>query len=62
MYIKTFIKKALLPVILAGGMTAFAQTNEMIVQAGKLGAPIQPTMYGLFFEDIFLLFAQALFH
>jgi alpha-L-arabinofuranosidase len=29
-----------------------AQTNEMVVQTNKLGAPIQPTMYGLFFEDI----------
>ena len=29
-----------------------AQTNELIVQAKKLGAEIQPTMYGLFFEDI----------
>ena len=29
-----------------------AQTHEMTVQAGKLGAPIQSTMYGLFFEDI----------
>jgi len=52
MYIENFIKKALLSVVLAGGMNVFAQTNEMIVQAGKPGAPIQPTMYGLFFEDI----------
>lgn len=30
----------------------FAQTNEMVVQINKIGAKIQPTMYGLFFEDI----------
>ncbi len=29
-----------------------AQTNEMVIQTKKLGAEIQPTMYGLFFEDI----------
>ena len=32
--------------------TALAQTNEMIVNMIKTGAEIQPTMYGLFFEDI----------
>lgn len=30
----------------------FAQINEMVVQTNKIGAKIQPTMYGLFFEDI----------
>lgn len=29
-----------------------AQTNELVVQTRKAGAPIQNTMYGLFFEDI----------
>ena len=29
-----------------------AQTNELVVQTKKVGAEIQPTMYGLFFEDI----------
>lgn len=37
---------------LATGMTLQAQTNELVVQTKKLGAEIQPTMYGLFFEDI----------
>ena len=32
------------------GMTA--QTHVMDVTTSKLGAPVQPTMYGLFFEDI----------
>ena len=30
----------------------FAQTNEMVIKTNKPGAEIQPTMYGLFFEDI----------
>lgn len=28
------------------------QVNNMVIQADKLGAPIQSTMYGIFFEDI----------
>ena len=28
------------------------QVNNMVVQANKIGAEIQPTMYGHFFEDI----------
>lgn len=42
---------------LSTGMALHAQTNEMVIQemnisTYKPGAPIQPTMYGLFFEDI----------
>ncbi|MDR3188289.1 MAG: carbohydrate binding domain-containing protein [Prevotellaceae bacterium] len=37
---------------LASGLTASAQVNEMAVDVKKPGAAIQPTMYGLFFEDI----------
>lgn len=37
---------------LAAGSALQAQTNELVIQAGKPGAEIQPTMYGLFFEDI----------
>ncbi len=37
---------------LSVGIAASAQTNEMVIQTKKLGAEIQPTMYGLFFEDI----------
>lgn len=29
-----------------------AQTNRMVIETGKPGAAIQPTMYGVFFEDI----------
>ena len=45
--------KGLLAVLaLAAGSALQAQTNELVIQAGKPGAEIQPTMYGLFFEDI----------
>lgn len=37
---------------LSTSMALHAQTNELVVQTKKLGAEIQPTMYGLFFEDI----------
>lgn len=46
-------KKTLL---LSAGLTAafslFAAENVLTVQTDKTGAPIPPTMYGLFFEDI----------
>ncbi len=34
---------------LSTGMVLSAQTNEMVIHTKKLGAQIQPTMYGLFF-------------
>lgn len=37
---------------LTAGVAAQAQTNELVIQTKKVGAPIQSTMYGLFFEDI----------
>lgn len=38
---------------LAAGVALHAQsTHNLIVQTNKIGAEIQPTMYGLFFEDI----------
>ncbi len=36
----------------AMALTSTAQTNVMEVNTKKLGAPIQSTMYGIFFEDI----------
>ena len=42
----------LMALTLTAGMTLQAQTNEFVIQTKKLGAEIQPTMYGLFFEDI----------
>lgn len=48
--------KGLLAVLaLAAGSALQAQTNELVIQAGKPGAEIQPTMYGLFFEDTIML-------
>ena len=38
--------------LLAFSLTATAQTHVMDVNTQKLGAPVQPTMYGIFFEDI----------
>ena len=37
---------------LASSLTLSAQSHVMEVNTKKVGAPIQPTMYGLFFEDI----------
>jgi hypothetical protein len=34
------------------GLSGLGQTNEMTINAKKVGIEIQPTMYGLFFEDI----------
>ncbi|MDO4163085.1 MAG: alpha-L-arabinofuranosidase C-terminal domain-containing protein [Bacteroides sp.] len=46
-------KKTLLAAMaLTMGMTLQAQTHDFVIQTKKLGAEIQPTMYGLFFEDI----------
>lgn len=37
---------------LCAGLSVSAASNEFVVQTNKVGAPIQSTMYGLFFEDI----------
>src|SRR5574344_2091625 len=37
---------------LAATLQAFSQSHTMELKVKKLGAAIQPTMYGLFFEDI----------
>ena len=34
------------------GAASLAQTHRMDIDLKKVGAPIQPTMYGIFFEDI----------
>ena len=49
------MKTLLTTLALAAGLTAVAQvsdTHELVIQTKKVGAEIQPTMYGLFFEDI----------
>ncbi len=38
--------------LMSAGMACHAQTNTFDINMKKLGAPIQPTMYGIFFEDI----------
>ena len=37
---------------MALAMCVFAQSHQFDINTGKVGAPIQPTMYGIFFEDI----------
>ena len=37
---------------LFSALTLSAQTHVMEVNTKKIGAPVQPTMYGIFFEDI----------
>lgn len=38
---------------LTAGLSLHAQNvNQMVIQTNKIGAEIQPTMYGHFFEDI----------
>ena len=46
------MKKLLTFALLAVSLTASAQTHVMDINTKKLGAPVQPTMYGIFFEDI----------
>ena len=47
-----FNSRLLTAVALSAGLALNAATNELVVQTNKIGAPVQPTMYGLFFEDI----------
>lgn len=46
------IKNIVLGAFLTMGISASAQDNTITVETAKLGAPVQPTMYGIFFEDI----------
>lgn len=46
-------KTMLAALVLSAGVAIQAQTTrELVVNTAKLGAEIQPTMYGIFFEDI----------
>ncbi len=45
-------KLTLTLVTLFGALSLCAQQHNMVIQADQIGAQIQPTMYGLFFEDI----------
>ena len=46
------MRKITLFCLLALSLVASAQTHVLDVNTKKLGAPVQPTMYGIFFEDI----------
>ena len=46
------IRSMVVAVVLLQSAATMAQENVITVNAKKLGAPIQPTMYGIFFEDI----------
>ena len=48
-HIIIFMKKLTTLLLLAASLTATAQTHVMDVNTNKLGAPVQPTMYGIFF-------------
>lgn len=45
-------KLTLTLVTLLGALSLCAQQHNMVIQADQIGSQIQPTMYGLFFEDI----------
>ncbi len=46
------MRKIILFGLFALSLVASAQTHVLDVNTKKLGAPVQPTMYGIFFEDI----------
>ena len=45
-------KSLFIAFVLFAGLSAYSQSNELVINTKKPGAEIQPTMYGLFFEDI----------
>ncbi len=47
-----FLRNLLLSTAILSIPAAFAGTTEVVIRADRPGAQIQPTMYGLFFEDI----------
>ena len=46
------MRKITLFCLFALSLVASAQVHVLDVNTKKLGAPVQPTMYGIFFEDI----------
>lgn len=48
----TIYSKLIGAAALASALTINAAENHLVLQTNKVGAEIQPTMYGLFFEDI----------
>ena len=49
---RTNMRKLTTLLLLAASLTATAQNHVLDINTQKLGAPVQPTMYGIFFEDI----------
>lgn len=47
-----FLRNISFGIFCVSALALRAQTHPFVIEAGKLGAPIQHTMYGLFFEDI----------
>ena len=46
------LRNILLGVAMMASAEAMAQDYTLTVETQKPGAPVQPTMYGIFFEDI----------
>ena len=46
------LKTTLCALAVAATLPAIAGTHVMEVKTAKVGAPVQSTMYGIFFEDI----------
>lgn len=47
-----FSKQLIAGVAIAVAASASAATTDLVMKTNKPGAPVQPTMYGIFFEDI----------
>ncbi|MDE5840100.1 MAG: carbohydrate binding domain-containing protein, partial [Muribaculaceae bacterium] len=52
MKIQKFRPRQILTFAAIASLTAGAAVNDFVIKTNKAGAPIQPTMYGIFFEDI----------
>lgn len=48
----SFTKQLIAGLAIAVAASASAATTDLVMKTNKPGAPVQPTMYGIFFEDI----------
>ncbi len=48
----SFTKQLIAGMAIAVAASASAATTDLVMKTNKPGAPVQPTMYGIFFEDI----------
>lgn len=46
------MKKLFIVLLLIGSLSAFSQTNKLVIDTQKEGVEIPSTLYGIFFEDI----------